>query len=536
MTFEFTEFENNYYIPKANAKNSEDYDEESPFKNTGELKLGAKQIDDFSTYYNHPVRIMIEKQEANLLLNPVTQAWLDYKWSYLINFYRFLIGSDFIHLMFLIAYMGTVWNTTDIDSCDIDWATKQILAPHVFYCLLWLSWILIFCEEVFLFITLNRRYITFTPNVLLIFRLVQFVLTLILLISPLVMQSCQQRLGVVQEVWSWQCGVVAVLLTWVHVLDAIHQIYTSETLPVLKDFGNIIFKVLYFVFTFVLIFSFIFHILLRGQKNFSTWYQSIGSSLAWMLLDLDYGDIFVDPDSHLQYPIQSNLIFFLFVTCIVFLIMSLIDKEQQTVTERNPHSVDIKRIALRVELIFKLDKCAFWCHRSYVKTILKKSDQAPFLLDAFFGSTPPTKTKEETPIQSILDKVEEIVKNNENMLKDVENTHDILRRHDKYLEHLKNIEKLDILKDCVKKLDILDNKLDILKGYDNKLDMLDNKLGILKDYDNKLDMLDNKLDILKGYDNKLDMLDNKLDILKDYDIKMSTIKDDIINEIKNQTE
>nr|XP_045615776.1 transient receptor potential cation channel subfamily A member 1 homolog [Procambarus clarkii] len=427
VLYDFTLFEDNYWLPEDEG--------ESPFVKSGKLHHRAIERYPESKYKNHPVTHMIQGMRNDLLHDQLTQAWLSYKWSsYICWIHCFFILMDMLHFVFLVGYMATVRNIKHISSCDEIWSQDHLETPRRFYISLYFSCIWISLQELYFIYKLREMY--FTPDTAgqVMAKSFQLICTLVLIFSPLgLAPECRLSLGAVQPETAWQCGVVTVLLAWLCLLNSVNQTFMTEFLPVLKDILKIFLRVLFFVIMFVLIFAFIFNLLLKEQDNFKTFPQAVGSSLAWMILDLDYGDIFVRPQ--LQYPIETNIIFFLFVTTVVSLIMSLISRQSEAHVDDKQYSLSFRRVSLRVGLIFRLDICFPFVRRSYACNKWSKVNKDPTFVDKYFGNTEvtvPEKDEEgldQSSVHEEMDRLFQMMKTFSKLLEDA--------KDDNALKHIK---------------------------------------------------------------------------------------------------
>ncbi|XP_068239124.1 transient receptor potential cation channel subfamily A member 1 homolog isoform X2 [Palaemon carinicauda] len=423
MQFTFSLYENNYYMKEG----------ESPFdEDCGKLKGDAldhrPNVKEWAK--SHPVMLMISKNECALLKHPVTIAWLRRKWnSYIKYIHSALLFTDFLYLLSLICLMATTWNWTQLSKPTTFNISKenfcaaanaldqnndvteeptevhsnetavvhkfnQRVKPYLgFYYWVTFSWVFKFFLEIFYVVRLRSIYISSEMRSHMITQISQMIFTAVLIFSPLGM-CYQESLGLLQEDFSWQFGIFAVLTAWLHLVNAVNQALTSEFLPIAKELLEILLKVVYFLVTFVAIFAFIFHLLLLEKKAFESVHQSIASTIVWMLVDLGYTDTFVD--TQLSYPILSNIIFFLFITTIGCLIVSLINKERIVKSKGKELDLGYRRLVIYTRLIFRYDMCFPYFRRWFAVNKYTDSHRNQTLLEYYLGQIENGDSKEES--------------------------------------------------------------------------------------------------------------------------------------------
>ncbi|XP_064077569.1 ankyrin-3-like [Macrobrachium nipponense] len=443
--YKFSLYENTYYMESG----------ENPFDETS-YKLKKEALDHRPKIHewaeSHPVKLIISNNECDLLKHPITIAWLRYKWnSYIKYIHSVLLFIDFLHLLALICLMSTTWNWTQLSQpstfniskeefCLVTSSLNQnnlteestnvvsnatsvvnkfnekVLPYLGFYYWVTFSWVFKIIMELFYGVQLGSIYISREMRSHVITQLSQMVFTAILIFCPLGM-CYQESLGLLQEDWSWQCGIFAVLMAWLHLINAVNQALTSEFLPIAKDFLEILLKVVYFLIAFVAIFAFIFHLLLLEKKAFVSFHQSIASTIVWMLLDLGYADNFVN--EQLSYPILSNIIFFVFITTIGCLIVSLINKERTVKSRGRELDLGYRRLVLYTRLIFRYDMCFPWFRRWCTVCEYTDSHRNQTLLEYYLGQIEKGNDTEESTTARDDEKICERIKKLETLISEV---------------------------------------------------------------------------------------------------------------------
>ncbi|XP_066962052.1 transient receptor potential cation channel subfamily A member 1 homolog [Macrobrachium rosenbergii] len=452
--YNFSLYENTYYM-----KGGENPFDETSYKLKKEALNHRPKIHEWVE--SHPVILMISNNECDLLKHPVTIAWLRHKWnSYIKYIHSVLLFIDFLYLLALICLMSTAWNWTQLshtstfniskeEFCSVASSLHQNndlteestnvvsnatsvvntfnerVQPYLgFYYWVTFSWVFKIIMELFYGLQLRSIYISREMRSHVITQSSQMVFTAMLIFCPLGM-CYQGSLGLLQEDWSWQCGIFAVLMAWLHLINAVNQALTSEFLPIAKDFLEILLKVVYFLIAFVAIFAFIFHLLLLEKKAFVSVHQSIASTIVWMLLDLGYADTFVE--NELSYPILSNVIFFVFITTIGCLIVSLINKERTVKSRGKELDLGYRRLVIYTRLILRYDMCFPWFRKWCTVCEYTDSHRNQTLLEYYLGQVENgNATEESTPSEE--EKICERIKKLESLLSEVKDEMFIIKR------------------------------------------------------------------------------------------------------------
>lgn len=202
----------------------------------------------------------------------------------------------------------------------------------------------------------------------------------------------------VRQVYAWECGIVALLLTWLDLIHNINQVpqftmFAALDVRFLKDY----IKGLMYFGMVVFIFSFAFHLLLGEQASFSSLPQSMVQVVVWMVGDLNYDDNFLN--ANLDYPLLSTTLFLLFVCTVGAFFVTLL-KTPSSTKKRLRY---LKQTG-RINLLLKIDiwfpwfrtlclaqkynekeriPCLFSKIEEYVWPPKKKEGEAPFCMTQF---------------------------------------------------------------------------------------------------------------------------------------------------------
>lgn len=153
---------------------------------------------------------------------------------------------------------------------------------------------------------------------------------------------------------------MSVLLAWLNLVSSLNKVPAFTVfMPVTSKFVWNYLKVIMHILIIILAFALSFHFLLNVEEPaFRTLPYALIKTLVWMLGDLGYNDTFLQEDSPLNYPVQANILFVLFVTTIGGLVFNLIlrdptDQLQDIKDKAGFHQADA---SLKLHLL--VDECA----------------------------------------------------------------------------------------------------------------------------------------------------------------------------------
>ncbi|XP_068211652.1 transient receptor potential cation channel subfamily A member 1-like [Palaemon carinicauda] len=183
---------------------------------------------------------------------------------------------------------------------------------------------------------------------------IRILFVLILLIPH---DGCEYKY-LILKVINWQSGIIALLLTWLHLINALNELpVLSVFMPVTESFIKSFFKVIFYIIMIVFVFAFTFHLLLRDQSAFATVPQAMVKTIVWMLGDLGYDDTFLKEEEALYYPIMVNSIFVVFVTILGGFIANMVITQPANKLNNFRDKALFHRAASRTKLFLKLDIC-----------------------------------------------------------------------------------------------------------------------------------------------------------------------------------
>ena len=177
--------------------------------------------------------------------------------------------------------------------------------------------------------------------------------------------------------WQWQFGVLGVLVVWLSLSITLNKIPKfTAFMPFNHNFIFTYAKVILHIVLIILAFAMTFHFLLLDSSSaFENFPSSLIKTLVWMLGDLAYDDTFLDDDSKLLYPVQTNLIFVFFIVFIGGYLFNLIIRESNDDIENIKRESGFYQAEASLNLHLLIDDCVPKLRRRHAvnkKTIVKQ--------------------------------------------------------------------------------------------------------------------------------------------------------------------
>ncbi|XP_015208897.2 transient receptor potential cation channel subfamily A member 1b [Lepisosteus oculatus] len=164
--------------------------------------------------------------------------------------------------------------------------------------------------------------------------------------------------------WHWQCGAIAVLLSWVNFLLYLQRFEWIGIYVVM--FGEILRTLICIVLLFfflMLAFALSFYALMLGQRNFGTIDASLMQTFVMMVGELSYQDNFLIPSlqNKLPFPHITFVIFIWFTLLMPILLMNLLIGLAVGDIAEVQRNASLKRIAMQIDLHTSLEeKLPYW--------------------------------------------------------------------------------------------------------------------------------------------------------------------------------
>ncbi|KAK4296890.1 hypothetical protein Pmani_030647 [Petrolisthes manimaculis] len=402
-TYKFLFYEDNYHVPKGKATSKL---ARSPYKSEGEgqgVSSNAQKFltNDLEWKQTHPLTLMIQENRYHLLQHPLTNQWLIYKWRvYMLYIFIALLSMEIVSVLSLNIFMNYIDNWAHIEAisnltreqiCHVATMTPRpdntTMTPPTpatesdtnmssspggkvenstiaqintimqktevkqrFWAFLLFVTLIIFLLEVNYIWRLRREYLNMEHW----FRIMGVLFTIIV-ITP----SCHCDFHYqVREVWQWQCGIVALLVAWMHLINTLNQLpIFSVFMPITGKFFKSFLKVVSYILMLIFVFAFVFHLLLKEHVAFMGIPQAVVKTIVWMLGDLGYDDTFLDDEHPILYPIMVNIIFVIFVTTLGGFIVNLAITQPSEKLDSFRSKATFHRASSRCRLFLRLDVC-----------------------------------------------------------------------------------------------------------------------------------------------------------------------------------
>ena len=133
-------------------------------------------------------------------------------------------------------------------------------------------------------------------------------------------------------------------------------------------------------------FSLAFHYLLSSHPAFKSFGNSVIKTLVWMLGDLAYDDIFHQEDHYPKYPIESNILFVIFVTTIAAFIYNVYEREMSDENDRVKKLTEFYEHSGNLKLCLLIDGC--------LNNFRKRNGKKRITIDKDFLSRPRSSVEE----------------------------------------------------------------------------------------------------------------------------------------------
>nr|XP_045619763.1 transient receptor potential cation channel subfamily A member 1 homolog isoform X2 [Procambarus clarkii] len=381
-TFVFYLLDDTYYSLEGNLS-GEGNRRRLPYCDDGTLRPDAlmKAPDEDHWRQHHPLNIMVECQELELLKHRLCQRLMREKWDRYVAtvFYCLLLLSA----AFVLALSGYV-----TVACDWDYVEKAMKVSQDMVCGC-LRGRRVLAADLGASACPSTSSPTSVPETVLVqsaaHRLIRLI-TLFLLLLRVVIEACKlQHLRgthlrtekTVQAVcyvtatvllvdwtectaatgdWQWCCGVVSVLLAWYELILLLGMMpQFGVYLFILNDFLKTILKLFGLMFLQVVAFTFAFHMLMRGNYAFNNFPRAIMKILTMMLGDLSYDDHFSNTESPLPYPTISNLLLLCFLAVMVIGMINLVTNLPQGELEKAKDEAQLINLSSRVNLLLAIE-------------------------------------------------------------------------------------------------------------------------------------------------------------------------------------
>ncbi|KAG0720109.1 Transient receptor potential cation channel subfamily A member 1 [Chionoecetes opilio] len=183
-------------------------------------------------------------------------------------------------------------------------------------------------------------------------RILQVIFTIILLL-PL---GICEYLHPVLNTWQWHCGLIALLLEWILMIDKLNQLpLLFVFMPITKYFLWTYIKALSYIALLLFVFANIFHLLLSNEPAFRSMPQAMMKMMTWLLGDLNYDDTFVKDD--VVHPYMGQPMFGAFIIIMGGFIANLAIRQPSDRVDEFKKCARFFQIAAQSNLFLEIKAC-----------------------------------------------------------------------------------------------------------------------------------------------------------------------------------
>ncbi|CAD5117061.1 DgyrCDS5882 [Dimorphilus gyrociliatus] len=424
---------------------------------------------------NHPLMIMVESKQEDLLGHPLVTSLLRHKWNSfgrIVYYLNLLLYCVF--LVFLTGYVVVAkppywyFNETDGDlhgkGCTVlksslaynSWKNnKDDVAYKIFVKAG--KWIIIGLSAFSLVREMIQIYHSRWQYLLVWENLLEWGTGITAILAVIDVSSCQEGTEI-RESWQWQLLTVAIFLAWMELVLFIRKlprfgIYVVMFTDVLRTFTQF-FPVF---FLFIVAFALGFFCLFQNQVPFQSFGASLIKTSVMMIGEFEFEQLFLGPQninkvitadnhkSYLYYPGISYVLFVFFLILMSVIIMNLLVGLAVDDIKAVQDQAVLKRLAMQVELALDVERILpEFIRRRFVvkkKTIKPQVSSSKKAFNQLLNLNENFLSPEEISkaLDADLDEIEVVQENQQKMMKDLTN----MKR--KMKEFTAQTEKLEMM-------------------------------------------------------------------------------------------
>uniref|UniRef100_F6TXZ0 Uncharacterized protein n=1 Tax=Ciona intestinalis TaxID=7719 RepID=F6TXZ0_CIOIN len=382
-----------YTVIQWNDSHHNDHDDDSgkkpvipetgyeAFNDHGKLtKSAITYTEDTSVLrHNHPLSIMVNRKRERLLQHPVVTALLQYKWkkygglvyySSLI-FLMLFVGLLNCYLIFIpppysIDYLKSLGNrrfygefTADhINNYTVTALIQQLIVQITEPCIFTVTQMQLYVPEKHAMLLHAQKGAEFTECLIHSTGGIWCAYTYDF-DTDVKWGYCSEETGLRQN-WQWQCGVMALFLSWMNLLLYIRKIpYLGIYVVMFNDVFKTFVKFSLVFLLFILSFAFTFHTLLQNEPQFEQSFNAILKTTVMMVGEIDFGGIFfgdqVSFSNQVFYKEVTYLVFSIFIIVMMIIVMNLlVGLAVGDIIEVKEHAT-LERLKMQVELALEVE-------------------------------------------------------------------------------------------------------------------------------------------------------------------------------------
>lgn len=319
---------------------------------------------------NHPLMIMVQEKQKQLLRHPLCLSLLRRKWK---RFGRYIFYSQFLlYVLFLISITGYILyklNTKSFpDSENYYFATECGITTdaveYAFRIAVFITVALNMVIEISQFIRMGSRY----------FRLSNLIDWILYGLStffvfnwciPYETEGCKG-----ERCWQWPVGSFLVTLAWINFLSYFRQLpFFGIFILMFVDILKTVAKFSVILLVFLVAFGLGFHILFINHLAFDSPTWALVKTYVMMIGEFEFEGMFTehdDPDNdvsenakdakNVPFPDYSTILFVVFVLVMSVIIMNLmVGLAVDDIKEIQEHA-ELQKISMNVRLVLESER------------------------------------------------------------------------------------------------------------------------------------------------------------------------------------
>ncbi|KAF5293936.1 hypothetical protein FQA39_LY13641 [Lamprigera yunnana] len=331
------------------------------------IKLNDHELGDVDCELKLDFRVLVPsayKGESELLLNfievghrdvlkhPLCETFLYLKWKRIRKFFLF---SLFYHTLFVTLYTGYIIGVF-LKNCPetISVNDNCHISPYISilgYFLIWFNF-LFMAKEIFQLAHNWASYLRHWENWL------QWLIIISVFLS--VFPTTKKDVRYAVETWQHHVAAIGIFFTWIELMMIVGRfpifgLYVQMFTTVSINFSKFLLAYSCLLIAFALSFS----VLLPNYKSFKDLVWALLKTIIMMSGELEFEDIFYDPDTFLLYPITVHAMFFAFVLLVTLILSNLMVGLAVSDIQELIQSAGLDRLVRQAELVAHLESMLF---------------------------------------------------------------------------------------------------------------------------------------------------------------------------------
>lgn len=331
------------------------------------IKLNDHELGDVDCELKLDFRALVPatgKGETELLLNfidvghreilkhPLCETFLFLKWKRIRKFFLF---SLFYHSLFVLLYTGYTVGVF-LRNCPqvrdlTDMCSAPIYARVMGFTLIWLN-ILVMCKELFQIAHNWAGYLRQWENWL------QWLIIMSVFLS--VIPSNNSDIRSIIKTWQHHVAAVGIFLSWLELMIIVGRfpifgLYVQMFTTVSLNFS----KFLLAYSCLIIAFGLSFGVLFVNYKSFQNLSWGLLKTVIMMSGELEFEDMFYDPEYEILFPITTHVMFLAFVLLVTLILSNLLVGLAVSDIQGLLQSAGLDRLVRQAELVAHLESMLF---------------------------------------------------------------------------------------------------------------------------------------------------------------------------------